>query len=177
MSAEPVSLEPPQAGTISATRVASLGEALRTERRLLDELARVLKRQREGGSTHDLELLDDSVYAAQRIFHTLHEARVQRRILLQLMEAPDDTSLADVESVLGEWASEDLVQARDDLMMSARALAREVDMNRHILNGAMELGDQLIRAFAGGAEPAPAYTSEDVPETGGSAGSFLNTRV
>jgi flagellar FlgN protein len=174
MSPEALAVQP---APTPASHVGSLTAALDTERRLLDELARVLQGQRDGVSTNDLTLLDDSVYAAQRIFHTLHEAREQRRILLQLIGAQDGASLTDLESSLGRWASPEVVTARDSLMVSARALAREVDMNRRILDGAMAMGDELIRAFSGASAPAPVYGPGEASDSGGSSGALLNTRV
>ena len=49
-----------------ASHLGSLTDALGTERRLLEELARVLVAQREGVSADDLEALDESVFAATR---------------------------------------------------------------------------------------------------------------
>jgi hypothetical protein len=107
-------------------QVGALTDALRTERRLLDELARVLIAQREGISAVDREVVDESVFAAHRLFRTLAEARERRRSLLRLLGAARDLRLHDLESAFGAGSEPDLLRSRDELLASASNLAREL---------------------------------------------------
>src|SRR5690242_5899551 len=54
----------------------ALLDALRSERKLLDELVSTLRRQRSAVGTDDLQAVDDSVFATHRILATLGQARV-----------------------------------------------------------------------------------------------------
>ncbi len=159
------------------SHVASLAAALRTERKLLDDLRGVLLRQRDGVAGNDLQTLDDSVYAAQRVFRTLEQARRKRKILNRLLTDRDDVPLAELEEALGRDATPDVLEARDGLVAAARKLAREVSLNRRIIDQAMRLGDQLIRAFGGAPEKAPVYGTGPQAESSGGPGAFVNTQV
>ena len=57
----------------------SMTDALTTERRLLDELISVMRRQRSAVGDDDLQRVDDSVFATHRVLVTLNEARRRRR--------------------------------------------------------------------------------------------------
>jgi hypothetical protein len=59
--------------------VDSLTDALTTERRLLDELIVVMRRQRTAVGQDDLQAVDDSVFSTHRVLVTLSEARRRRR--------------------------------------------------------------------------------------------------
>lgn len=155
----------------------SLTEALETERRLLEELARVLVTQREGVAKDDLEALDESVFAAHRIFRTLQEARQRRRTLLELVGATPDVELDDLEAALGAAMADDLRASRDQLLDAAKNLARELAMNRRVLDGAMAVGEQLLEIFIGGSENPALYDPGADSGRGGNAGAILNTRV
>ena len=63
----------------------ALADTMITERNLLDDLIRVLKNQQIGVANNDIASLDESVYAAQRIFLTLRQARRHRRGLLNAL--------------------------------------------------------------------------------------------
>lgn len=172
------SVHPPPGETDRvASHVGSLTEALETERHLLEELARVLVAQRRGVSTDDLEALDESVFAAHRVFRTLQEARQRRRTLLELVGADADIELRELESVLGPDMTEELGVSRDQLLGAAKNLARELAMNRRVIDGAMAVGGQLLEIFVGGGENAALYERGSESSKGGNAGALLNTRV
>ena len=65
--------------------VDSLTDALLTERRLLDELIAVMRRQRTAVGQDDLQAVDDSVFSTHRVLVTLSEARRRRRNLNALI--------------------------------------------------------------------------------------------
>lgn len=154
----------------------ALVETLRTECRLLRDLATVLERQRRAVETDDLTGVDESVFAAQRIFRTLSEARRRRRSLLELLAGYEEVSLADLDEVLGPLMTRTLREARDELRDAARQLEGNLGRNRALLQAALEAGDRLIRAMSG----APASGAVYAPPGTGSAPSgtvLLNMQV
>src|SRR4051812_45899515 len=113
--------------------VDSLTDALATERRLLDELISVMRRQRSAVGDDDLQSVDDSVFSTHRILVTLNEARRRRRALNTLIGQREDIGIHALEDVLGARMTPALRDARDELHSAARALSREVALNRRIL--------------------------------------------
>lgn len=140
-----------------------LGEALAgafaTERRLLEDLAGVLERQRAAVERDDLAGVDESVFAAQRVFRTLGEARRYRRSLLALAAGCEDAPLGELEAVLGPAMTPRLGAARDELRSAARRLERQLERNRGLLQAAITTGDRLIRALSGAPAEAPVYAA------------------
>ncbi len=157
MIAQTVGAEEPSVSVSSRRdRWPELGEAFDTERRLLGELIRILLHQREGLSGNDVEILDDSVYSAQRVLLTLHEARRRRQSLLKLLlpgEAVNLSSLRD--ELVGAPAA--TLEALDRLLDAAQALRRELGINRTAIQGAASIGDGLIRALTRSAGRATSY--------------------
>jgi len=158
-------------------RLRALADAFESERRLLDDLMGVLLRQRDGLASNDVAALDDSVYAAQRVFLTIQQARRRRRTLCQLLFGREDVELRTLEDVLGDAPSGELFAARDRLLEAARRLERELRVNRRVIDGALDLGDRLIRALGGAGNttvyaPPSAKDAKSPP-----AGALLNTRV
>jgi len=169
-------------GVHSAGTLAALLDSLRSEARLVDELAATMRRQRAAVGADDLQGVDDSVFATHRILATLGQARQRRRQLNRLLGADEELSVSRLDELLGSQMSEPLRVARDGLQTAAQALAREVDVNRRVLREAIASGESYVRALctpgasgdakrlygAPGSEPAPAPP----------AGSFLlNRRV
>ncbi len=143
--------------TSSPTHHDLLVEAMRSERRLLDSLADILERQRSAVSTDDLALLDESVFAAQRVLRTLGEARRRRRALLELLVGSNDLLLTELDDAFGRAFTPDLRRARDELQGAAERLAATLEQNRRVLGGALHAGDRLIRALCGAPDKASAY--------------------
>lgn len=151
----------------------ALVAAFETEHRLLGDLAGVLRRQREGVATDDVAMVDESVFAANRVMRTLDEARRRRRTLLGMLTGAQDTALEDLELALGRLMTDDLAKVRDRLRIQARAVAREIEINRRVLRGAMEQGERFMHAICGGARPR----SYEPGETTGATGALLNRQV
>ena len=166
---EPPDLLPPHTG--------DLIDAFDSECRLLAELARVLVAQREGVSSDDLDQLDASVFAAHRVLRTLQQARERRRTLLQLMGAPADLTPRELDGFMGPGMPPELASARDRLLESADGLARELTVNRRVLDGAMAVGERLIQLFVGTEGGGETYAPDAEPKKGGGSGSLLNTKV
>jgi hypothetical protein len=139
--------------------VDSLTDALKSERRLIDELISVMKRQRSAVGDDDLQAVDDSVFATHRVLVTLSEARRQRRNLNALIGQREDLGIHALDEALGPRMTPGLRMARDDLHSAARALSREVALNRRILREALACGDAFARTLAG-VEDAPTYATQ-----------------
>lgn len=164
----------------ASTKIDDLKDAFETERWLLDELVGVLARQRDGLASNDMAVLDESVYSAQRVFLTLQQARRRRRTLLELVAGQSELQLGELERLLGPAMTPQLREARDALLEAAQRLQRGLDVNRRVIDGAMKVGDQLIRTLVGGSEPAPVYAADSSPheqETLSAPGVLLNTKV
>ena len=69
-----------------------------------------------------------------------------------------------------------LRQSRDELYRAARALSREVAMNRRILREALACGDAFARTLAGVAE-SPVYGAEPNPKARTQSNSLLDRRI
>lgn len=122
---------------MDAPPIDSFTDALATERRLLDELIAVLRRQREAVSDDDLQSVDDSVYATHRVLVTLSEARRRRRSLNVLIGQREDLATHALDVALGARMTPALRVARDELHAAARALSREVKLNRRVLRAVL----------------------------------------
>ncbi len=138
----------------------ALLDALRSERKLVEDLAATMRRQRDAVAGDDLETVDDTVFATHRVLATLGQARIRRRQLNRLFAGADEVpvrALADAAcAAAADPERAGLVRrACDGLLAGASALAREVDVNRRILREALASGDRQTRAF-GGLAPAGA---------------------
>ena len=167
----------PMAPDAGSTHLESLTDTLQSERRLLDDLTKVMVRQRESIAKDDLEAIDESVFSAQRVLRTLQEARRRRRTLLELIGVDRDLPLRELEHQIGPAVSEVLSAARDALLDSAATLSRELTSNRQVIHGALAIGEQLLRVFTGTSERPTLYDQGAESEQGSSAGALLNTRV
>ncbi|MBI1809687.1 MAG: flagellar export chaperone FlgN [Gemmatimonadetes bacterium] len=172
--AEPVQVRTPIAHTTGT--VSALGDALRSEARLLADLVAIMRRQRDAVSRDDLDAIDDSVFATHRVLVTLGEARRRRRSLNHLLGEGDDLSLAAIEDFFVGDVPADLQAAVALVTDGARALQREVEINRRVLRHAIDAADQFVRSLYGGpVAPATGYPSPAVagtsttyaPRTGG----------
>ena len=159
-----------------AERWRELSDALDTERRLLAELVRVLLEQRNGISTNDTEVLDDSVYSAQRVLLTLRQARLRRRSLLHILTGHDEPKLTELEDAFPEVPSF-IVQARDRLSAAAAEVQRQLGINRNAMQGAIGTGDRLIRALAGARQESPLYHRNAESASGSQSGALLDRQV
>jgi transcriptional regulator of met regulon len=157
----------PPAAAAAAPRTApppalfdTLLDALRSERKLVEDLAATMRRQRAAVAGDDLETVDDTVFATHRVLATLGQARIRRRQLNRLFAGADELpvrALADAACAAADPGRAALVRgACDELLAGAGALAREVDVNRRVLRDALAVGDQQARAL-GGLAPAGAF--------------------
>lgn len=169
----------PETPPVVLDRTPELVAALRVERKLIDDLIGVLRRQRAAVAEDDIGAIDDSVFAAQRILLTLAQARQRRRSLLHVMTGREEVGLAEFEGVLGPAATPTVLATRDELRASAETLGRELQTNRRILSGAIDAGDRLLRALTGRSTQSPSYQPPSAPEDerGAGSGFLIDTQV
>jgi hypothetical protein len=144
------------AAQLSAT-LQGMIDALGSERRLIEELTTIMRRQRAAVASDDLQGVDDSVYAVQRVLFTLSEARKRRRAISQRLGRGDDMPLRDLERLFGAAVTPALCDARDRLHEAVRTLSTEVTVNRRVLREALAAGDDYVRALCGAPEAKPLY--------------------
>ncbi len=163
--------------------ITALGDALRSEARLLADLVAIMRRQRDAVARDDLDAVDDSVFATHRVLVTLGEARRRRRSLNHMLGEGDDLSLSAIEDFFVGDVPPDLAAAVAQVTDGARLLQREVEINRRVLRHAIDSADQFVRSLYGGAPPAPvgypAAAANGSPPTYAprSGGSILDRRV
>ena len=141
------------------TAVEVLTDVLGTERRLLEELVNVMQKQRAAVSSDDLQSLDDSVFATYRVLATLGEARRRRKSVNRLLCGAEDMNVNDLEEILGDRATPDVIAARNALQASAAILSREVDINKQVLRTAMDNGNDYVQKLFGSPTPAATYVA------------------
>lgn len=131
-----------------AVDASMLAGALDAERGLLAELGGLLRLQREGVAMADIDAVDASVISANRLIHTLHEARRRRDAILAILGGGAGTPLEELELVLGPEMSPDLIVARERLWTETAGVAREVEVNRRVLRHIMRHRDRPDYASA-----------------------------
>jgi hypothetical protein len=149
-----------------------LAGALDMERGLLAELGGILRRQREGVAIDDIDVVDASVFAANRVIHTLGEARRRRRAILGILGGNADTPLEELEQALGPEMTPEVIVARERLWTEAAGVAREIEVNRRVLRHVMQDRQRLVRALY---EP-PICSYDPQLELGGH-GALVNRQV
>ena len=112
-------------------------DALSSERRLIDELIALMRRQRAAVASDDLRSLEDTVYAVQRVLCTLGEARKRRRALNVRFCRFEGLPLNDLEEAPGSWFTPRVREVREALQDAARTLSGEVAVNRRVLRNAL----------------------------------------
>lgn len=142
-----------------------LVDTLRTERRLIDDLRAAMERQRAAIAADDLQGLDDSVFGIQRVLLTLNEAKKRRRTLTERLGCDVETAPRDLCDALGHQATDGVRRASQDLEDAARALSREVAVNKEVLRQGIAAGEEYIRLLAGVQQRRPGY-----PERNDAAG-------
>lgn len=154
----------------------ALHDALASERRLLDELIAQMRRQRSAVGADDIQGVDDSTFATHRILATLGQARQRRRQLNVLLGGSEESTLRELEELLGDLVDDRLRDARLRLQQAADVLTREVGMNRKLLREALTSTDQHVRTLVGAPAGPTTYAHEGhAPvNTGAPRGVLLN---
>jgi hypothetical protein len=152
-------------------------DAMQGERRLLHTLLEILRRQRAGVAGDDLELLEGSVYDAQRVLGTLAQARRRRRALISLLTGDPETPMDQLEGYLGARLTPELEEARRGLRSEALSLRRELAINRRVLESASDAGEGFLRLLQGGTRAPATYAPGTGDGPGGSGGGTLFNRT
>jgi hypothetical protein len=169
--------DPHALARVVVSPVDSFTEALTSERRLLDELIAVMRRQRNAVGSDDLQSVDDSVFATHRVLVTLSEARRRRRSLNTLIGQDEDLAIQGLEDALGPRMTSALRSARDELQHAALALSREVALNRRILREALASGDTYARTLAGAEASPSTYGAQPTASTRAQTATLLDRRI
>lgn len=149
----------------AASTVAMLVDSLRTEARLLGDLAGIMRRQRESVTHDDLQGVDDSVFSTHRVLVTLQEARRRRRTINHVLGEGDDLSVVAIEEFFNGNPPPSVAEAAEALRGSAVALQQEVTVNRRVLREAISAGDRQVQVLVNGA--AGAKPGIEAPASGG----------
>lgn len=144
-------------------------DALGSELRLIEDLIGLMRRQRAAVGADDLQGVEESVYAVQRVLHTLGEARKRRRALNVRFGRGEDLGLRELEDALGESFTPKVRDAREALQSAAQTLSGEVAVNRRVLREALAAGDAYVRVLLNGAMPQTLYTEAATTERPGGA--------
>lgn len=145
--------------------VAALVDSLRSEARLLGDLASIMRRQRESVAHDDLQGVDDSVFSTHRVLVTLQEARRRRRAINHVLGEGDDLSVVALKEFFNGDLPPSVAEAAEALRGSAQALQQEVSVNRRVLREAISAGDRQVQMLVGAATRTP--TAGDAPPVGG----------
>jgi hypothetical protein len=135
----------------AASTVAALVDSLRTEAKLLGDLATIMRRQRESVKIDDLEGVDDSVFSTHRVLVTLQEARRRRRTLNHVLGESDDLSVVALEEFFNGELPPSVADAAKALRESALKLQQEVTVNRRVLREAITAGDRQVQMLVSAA--------------------------
>jgi hypothetical protein len=139
-------------------------DALGSERKLIDELIGLMRRQRAAVGADDLQGVEETVYAVQRVLHTLGEARKRRRALNVRFGRGEEMQLRDLEDALGASFTPRVGEVRKELQTAAQTLSGEVAVNRKVLREALTKGDEFVRALLNGGMPQSLYTESATSE-------------
>lgn len=139
-------------------------DALGSERRLIEELIGLMRRQRAAVSADDLQGVEETVYAMQRVLCTLGEARKRRRALNIRFGRGEDMGLRDLEEALGPSFTPTVHEAREELQKAAQTLSGEVAVNRRVLREALTASNEYVRTLLAGGMPDPLYTEAAATE-------------
>ena len=153
--------QPPHQMAVARDRMI---DALGTERRLIDELIGLMRRQRAAVGSDDLQGVEETVYAVQRVLCTLGEARKRRRALNVRFGRSENLDLGQLEDALGPSFTPRVREVREELQRAAQMLSGEVAINRRVLREALAAGDEYVRTLLSAGAPQPLYTESAAAE-------------
>jgi FlgN protein len=155
-----------------AAAVDAILDVLATERRLVGDLTEIVERQRHALASDDLEGVDHTSHAMQRVLFTLHEARSRRRGIGRLLGG-SDVPIRDIEDYLGDRMTDAVRDARANLRVAARRLSDAIEVNRRVLSSALAASDAYAARITG----APnALTYQETPAAATRRGGVLLNR-
>lgn len=149
---------PPSISPPDDDRLTALTDALRQERVLVEKVVDVLRWQRDGVASDDLQTVQDSVYATHRVLATLEQARRRRVTALRQAGLTGKAVLEESGEVPGSVPGTGLVEARDALVRAGAVLSREVDANRRVLRQAIAGSEERLRKAVGAPDTRLIYS-------------------
>jgi hypothetical protein len=155
-----------------------LGDALRHEVDLLENVRAALLEQRAGVASNDAGRIEDGTHRLGRSLLTIEEARRYRSDLTSVLGGGRPLKLNELELVLPQPMPADLSDARAQLRAAANGVAREVAINNLVVHRALDAGEVFIQVlFSTVAEPPAAYDGAVGAVESTRGGVLLNRRV
>ncbi len=155
-----------------AAAVDAILDVLDTERRLVSDLTEIVERQRTALADDDLDGVDRTSHAMQRVLFTLNEARTRRRGIGRLLGGRD-VPIREIEDFLGDRMNDAVRDARANLRQAARRLSDAIEVNRRVLRTALAASDAYAARITGA---PPALTYHESPACASGRGGVLINR-
>jgi hypothetical protein len=169
-------VEPDTRPHATHARLAELANALDRETEIVEELRDTLIRQREAVASTEADAVNVTVDAIGRILLTLEAARRGRAAMLESLTGDTAMRLDHLEAAMAMALPSTLAVSRKRLRDAAAAVAREVAINRDVLQRAVESGEAFLQAlFSSTGLATPVYGTGEKDES--PAGVLLNRRA
>ena len=134
-------------------RLEELESALSEEQSLMEDLDRMLLRQRAGVAADDPEVIQATVQAISRARLTLDEARRRRTALITLVIGNPGVALEDLQGHLASPLPAGFMEARERVRRAGEAIAGDVAINQDVLHRALEADEAFRQRLFSGAIP------------------------
>lgn len=132
-------------------RLDELESALAEEQALMEDLNRMLLRQRAGVAADDPEVIEASVQAISRARLTLDEARRRRTALITLVIGTSGVALEDLQGHLPDPLPAGFTEASEGIRRAGEAIAGDVAINQVVLRRALEADEAFRQQLFSGA--------------------------
>ena len=134
-------------------RLEELESALSEEQSLMEDLDRMLLRQRAGVAADDPEAIEATVQAISRTLLTLDEARRRRTALITLVIGNPGVALEDLQRHLAIPLPAAFMEARERVRRAGEAIAGDLAINQDVLRRGLEADEAFRqRLFSGAAQ-------------------------
>ncbi|MFL5494144.1 MAG: hypothetical protein ACJ8DC_07140 [Gemmatimonadales bacterium] len=133
-----------------------LESALSEEQFLMEDLDRMLLRQRAGVAADDPEVIESTAQAISRALLTLDEARRRRAALITLVIGNPGVALEDLQGHLAIPLPAGFTEVRERVRRAGEAIAGDVAINQDVLRRALEAEEAFRqRLFSDAIPPIP----------------------
>jgi hypothetical protein len=140
----------------TSRQLARLSGALSDEASAVEQIRHALVRQRAAIAASDRDKVRASLSALDRAMLTFEEARRRRESVVAGL-APGAPRLDELDSRHGVQLSPAAASARRTLRLAAVNTAREVAINRHVLERAVAANEELLRHLLTAVSPPAGY--------------------
>jgi hypothetical protein len=131
----------------------ALQSALPEEQSLMEDLDRMLLRQRAGVAADDPEAIQAAVQAISRAWLTLDEARRRRTALITLVSGNPGVALEDLQGHVAIPLPAGFMEARERVRRAGEAIAGDVAINQDVLHRTLEADEAFRQWLFSGAIP------------------------